>query len=48
MAGERYPLIAGNWKMNLTHHEACSYLAVFRGQLATHHTSATDIAVLPP
>jgi triosephosphate isomerase (TIM) len=48
MAGERYPLIAGNWKMNLTHHEASSYLAVFRGQLATHHTSATDIAVLPP
>jgi triosephosphate isomerase len=47
MAGERQPLIAGNWKMNLTHHEASTYLAAFHGQLATHDTSATDIALLP-
>jgi triosephosphate isomerase len=33
MADQRRPLIAGNWKMNLTHHEAAGYLESLRGEL---------------
>jgi triosephosphate isomerase len=48
MADQRRPLIAGNWKMNLTHHEAAGYLESLRGELAVQDTKAIEIALLPP
>src|SRR4051794_19014304 len=48
MAGQRRLLIAANWKMNLTHHEAAGYLESFSGELAEHDTAAVEIALLPP
>jgi triosephosphate isomerase (TIM) len=48
MADQRRPLIAGNWKMNLTHHEAAGYLEALRGELAVQDAAAVEIALLPP
>ena len=48
MAGQRRPLIAGNWKMNLTDRDAAGYLESFRGELAAQDTAAVEIALLPP
>lgn len=48
MAGQRRPLTAGNWKMNLTHQDAAGYLESFRGELAVQDTAAVEIALLPP
>ena len=48
MARQRRPLIAGNWKMNLTHHEAAGYLESLRGELAVQDMAAVEIALLPP
>ncbi len=42
------PLIAGNWKMNLNHHEANALVNKLAAALTPEDYDATDIAVLPP
>ena len=46
----RTPLIAGNWKMNLTYIEAQALLEDLVENLkeAGHKTDAVEVAVLPP
>jgi triosephosphate isomerase (TIM) len=44
----RKPLIAGNWKMNLTHLEAIAHVQKLAFGLKDDDYAATDIAVLPP
>jgi triosephosphate isomerase len=46
MAGERRPLVAGNWKMNLNRHDA-SALATGVAASAREHAGAVDVAVFP-
>src|SRR3954449_7890759 len=46
----RIPLMAGNWKMNLTHPEAVALVQKLAWILADkkHDFSRTEVAVLPP
>jgi triosephosphate isomerase len=46
--GGRKPLIAGNWKMNLTHLEAIAHVQKLAFGLKEADYAAADIAVLPP
>jgi triosephosphate isomerase len=44
----RRPLIAGNWKMNLTHLEAIGLVQKLAFTLTDKHLDGVDVAVLPP
>ena len=44
----RTPLIAGNWKMNNTHHEAIKLVQQLGYELAGHDFSRVEIALCPP
>ncbi len=44
----RKPLIAGNWKMNLTHLEAIALMQKFAFALPEKYYDKVDVAVLPP
>jgi triosephosphate isomerase len=44
----RRPLIAGNWKMNLTHLEAIALTQKIAFSLSEEHLKAVEVAVLPP
>jgi triosephosphate isomerase len=46
--GGRKPLIAGNWKMNLTHLEAIAHVQKLAFGLKEADYAAADITVLPP
>jgi triosephosphate isomerase len=46
--GPRKPLIAGNWKMNLSHLEAIAHVQKIAFGLKEADFEAVDIAVLPP
>ena len=47
---DRTPLIAGNWKMNLDHHQATHFVQKLAWTLqdAKHDFAAVEVAVLPP
>jgi triosephosphate isomerase (TIM) len=47
-AGGRLPLMAGNWKMNLTHLEAIALVQKLAFTLTDRDFDATEVAVLPP
>jgi triosephosphate isomerase len=44
----RKPLIAGNWKMNLTHLEAIGLVQKVAFSLKPRHFEAAEVVVLPP
>ena len=44
----RAPLVAGNWKMNNTHHEAIKLVQQLGYELAGHDYSQVEVAVCPP
>jgi len=44
----RKPLIAGNWKMNLTHLEAIALMQKFAFALPEKYYDKVDVAVIPP
>ena len=44
----RTPLIAGNWKMNNTHHEAIKLVQQLNYELGSHDYSQSEVAVCPP
>lgn len=44
----RTPLIAGNWKMNNTHHEAIKLVQQLGYELAGHDFSRVEVALCPP
>ncbi|MDQ4144143.1 MAG: triose-phosphate isomerase [Actinomycetota bacterium] len=44
----RTPLIAGNWKMNGTHHEAIKLVQQLGYELSGHNPSQVEVAVCPP
>ena len=46
--GGRLPLMAGNWKMNLTHLEAIALVQKLAFTLTGKDFDATEVAVLPP
>ena len=46
--GGRLPLMAGNWKMNLTHLEAIALVQKLAFTLTDRDFDATEVAVLPP
>ena len=48
MATTRKPLMAGNWKMNLTHLEAIALVQKLAFALTEEDYAAVDVAVLPP
>jgi triosephosphate isomerase len=48
MAARRTPLMAGNWKMNLTHLEAIALVQKLAFSLTDKDFDATEVAVLPP
>ncbi len=50
MATTRTPLMAGNWKMNLDHHEAIALVQKLAWTLndGRHDFSAVEVVVLPP
>ncbi len=50
MANTRTPLMAGNWKMNLDHHQATHTVQKLAWTLqdAKHDYAAVEVAVLPP
>jgi triosephosphate isomerase (TIM) len=45
---ERFPLIAGNWKMNQNHFEAIALVQRLAFTLTVKDFEVTDVAVLPP
>ena len=47
-AGNRKPLIAGNWKMNLNHFEAIALVQKVAFSLKPRHLDAVEVLVLPP
>jgi triosephosphate isomerase len=47
-APARKPLIAGNWKMNLSHLEAIALVQKIAFSLKPQHFDAVDVAVFPP
>ncbi len=44
----RTPLIAGNWKMNNTHHEAIKLVQQLGYELSGHNYRDVEVAVCPP
>ena len=44
----RTPLIAGNWKMNNTHHEAIKLVQQLGYELSGHDYTRVEVAVCPP
>lgn len=44
----RKPLIAGNWKMNNTHHEAIVLVQQLGHELAEHDFDRVEVALCPP
>ncbi|WP_265521107.1 triose-phosphate isomerase [Oerskovia flava] len=50
MADKRTPLMAGNWKMNLDHHQATHMVQKLAWTLkdAKHDYSSVEVVVLPP
>ncbi|MDQ3986064.1 MAG: triose-phosphate isomerase [Actinomycetota bacterium] len=44
----RRPLIAGNWKMNNTHHEAIKLVQQLGYELADHDYNKVEVALCPP
>ncbi|MFT4083418.1 MAG: triose-phosphate isomerase [Nocardioides sp.] len=50
MAGTRTPLMAGNWKMNLNHHEAVVLVQKLAWTLSDkrHDYAKAEVAVIPP
>ena len=44
----RTPLIAGNWKMHNTHHEAIVLVQQLGHELAEHNFGKVEVAVCPP
>src|SRR3954469_22359334 len=48
MATGRTPLIAGNWKMNLTHLEAITFVQKLSFSLTDRDFAATEVLVVPP
>jgi triosephosphate isomerase len=44
----RRPLIAGNWKMNNTHHDAIVLVQRLGHELAEHDLERTEVALCPP
>jgi len=46
--GQRKPLVAGNWKMNLNHLEALALTQRLAFRLTDKDFAAVDIAVVPP
>lgn len=48
MSNERTPLIAGNWKMNLTHLEAIQLVQKLDFALPRDYYDHVDVAVIPP
>ena len=44
----RKPLIAGNWKMHLTHLEAIALMQKFAFALPEKYYDKVEVAVLPP
>ena len=44
----RTPLLAGNWKMNNTHHEAIKLTQQLNYELAGHDFTKTEVALCPP
>jgi triosephosphate isomerase (TIM) len=48
MSGNRRPLIAGNWKMNLNHLEAISLVQKVVFSLKDKEMEAAEVVVLPP
>lgn len=44
----RVPLIAGNWKMNLTHLEAMRLVQALGHELASHDFGRVEVVVCPP
>lgn len=48
MTATRQPLMAGNWKMNLTHLEAIAHVQKIAYSLTDDDYAAVDVAVLPP
>ncbi|WP_447925402.1 triose-phosphate isomerase [Georgenia muralis] len=50
MATTRTPLMAGNWKMNLDHHEAIALVQKLAWTLkdAKHDAAAVEVVVVPP
>ncbi|HVV29738.1 MAG TPA: triose-phosphate isomerase [Mycobacteriales bacterium] len=47
MSGARRPLVAGNWKMHLTHLEAIAHTQKIAYSLKPEHTDAVETVVLP-
>ena len=47
-AGERLPLIAGNWKMNCNHFEAIALVQKLAWSLQPKDYAAAEIVVIPP
>ena len=47
-AGERLPLIAGNWKMNCNHFEAIALVQKLAFTLTPKDYAAVEVVVLPP
>jgi triosephosphate isomerase len=45
---DRTPLMAGNWKMNLTHLEAIAFVQKLAFSLSDADFARTEVAVLPP
>lgn len=48
MAGDRRPLISGNWKMNLDHFEATVLVQKLTYELNTEDYDAVDVSIHPP
>ena len=48
MASGRTPLMAGNWKMNLTHLEAIAFVQKLYFSLSDKDFADTEVALLPP
>lgn len=44
----RTPLIAGNWKMNMTHIDAIRFVQQLGHELAVHDFRAIEVALCPP
>ncbi len=44
----RTPLIAGNWKMNNTHHEAITLVQQLNYELSDHDYGKVEVALCPP
>ncbi|WP_326649178.1 MULTISPECIES: triose-phosphate isomerase [unclassified Streptomyces] len=48
IAQDRFPIMAGNWKMNLNHLEAIAHVQKLAFALSDKDYDAVEVAVLPP